>query len=99
MVAEFPDRSSAYQVIIDSPYGKTSGALFKIVISCTSTTVGSSIDIKFSETEVASKIISSGGIISGAIVSIILTNCCLVAILPDESAALQVTVVFPIPKN
>jgi hypothetical protein len=63
VVAEFPDRSSACQVIIDSPYGKTSGALLKIITFCTSTTVGSSRDIKFSETEVASKIMSSGGII------------------------------------
>ena len=95
-VTELPDESIAVHVITVSPSGNVSGE--SLVTESTwiiSYIVASPISTTVFEIPVASTITSEGAIISGIVVSIIVTSWVLVEILPDVSTAVHVTVVLP----
>ena len=97
--ATFPSGSAAVQVTTVSPSGNTRGASFVIVTSWISVAFGTPKDTRFSDAEVASKNTLLRAEIDGAVVSTMVTNCVVVATLPDTSAAIHVTVVLPRLKN
>ena len=98
-VTKLPDESVAIHVTTVSPNGNTSGASFAIITGCTSITVGATSFTTFSSIDVASKIIFSGEMICGIVVSITEIFCVVVAMFPASSDAIHVIVVSPMLKE
>ena len=92
--------SVTVQLTIVSPSEKTSGASFSILITPTaSETDGVSSCTRFCVTDFASSIISGNISTSGGVVSWITTCWDSIAIFPDPSIAVQITVVIPSGKD
>ena len=91
-----PASSVAVQVTVVSPSLNASGASFSIVTwLTTSVAIGNDNETVLLSDEVASAINSSGCTRDGAVVSIMVTFWVAVEIFPEESVAVQVTMVSP----
>ena len=95
--AELPEKSVAVQITIVSPSGNTSGASLVTVgwESITSSDVGIPVSISTPNLSYISTWISFGATIDGVVVSITEICCESEAELPEESVAVQVTIVSP----
>ena len=94
--AELPEESVAFQVTIVSPSGNTVGASLVIVdISTWSDASANPNSVTLLSIDVASTFTSRGAMIVGKVVSIIEMIWVAEAELPEESVAVQVTIVSP----
>ncbi|MNC24024.1 hypothetical protein D3C75_720650 [compost metagenome] len=93
MVA-LPCSSVTVQVTSVVPSGKSAGALFVTVTGKISVTTGWPIST-FVLSPVASAVLSPGSVTSGLVVSVIVTVCVPLVLLPFSSVAVQVTSVLP----
>src|SRR5256712_6192877 len=99
-LAVLPEPSVAVQVTIVLPSRKSAGALLVTdLIIPLSVTVALPSGTTLSVVEEASKTTSFGGVICGGVVSIRFTICLALAVLPEPSVAVQVTVVLPSRKS
>ena len=98
---EFSDESVATHVTIVSPIWNNSGASL-IMLGFWSTSSNADawpISTVIPDMSVISKVISSGPVITGWIVSSIIIRCVSEAEFPEVSVAVQVTIVSPSGKN
>ena len=94
--AEFPEVSVAVQVTVVIPIGNNSGASLETdSTAMISVICGCFKSAKFSSVLMASKIISSGAVIFGGVVSITVIVCSDDTEFPWLSVAFQVTIVVP----
>ena len=91
-----PDSSVAVQVTTCSPRSKVSGAsLVTVTLLTVSVAFGADNSIVLSDADVASWVMSAGAVITGLVVSCTVTFWVAVEMFPEESVAVQVTVVSP----
>ena len=95
----FPAASVIVHVTVVIPSGNTAGASLDIEVEGQlSSTIGDPIFTEVEEQKPGSAdaVTSTGQVIEGGSISITVTNCMHVAILPESSVTVQVTMVSPI---
>jgi hypothetical protein len=94
----FPDPSFTVQVTVVVPSGNTAGALFVIVATeqLSAVTGVPKAMLAAIQPVVVFAVIAAGAVIVGKITSLIVTVCVAVAVLPEPSVTVHVTIVVPI---